>query len=231
MPLRQPFILPSGVVLANRVVKAAITERLAGADHLPNDLHYRLYQRWAKHGSGLLISGNIMVDRRFLESGGNLVLEEGQPIQPFQDWTRTVQEQGIPLWAQINHPGRQATVFSTLKPWAPSAIGLKKLGLFARPKAMTEPEIREVISRFARTAALCREAGFSGVQIHAAHGYLISQWLSPYTNRRQDEWGGDKERRARFLLEIVRTVRASVGSDFPVSVKINSADFQRGGLS
>jgi 2,4-dienoyl-CoA reductase-like NADH-dependent reductase (Old Yellow Enzyme family) len=113
---------------------------------------------------------------------------------------------------------------------APSAEGLKLLGLFAAPRALRGDEIEDIIRRFARTAAIARETGFTGVQVHGAHGYLLAQFLSPVTNRRKDEWGGPLENRARLLLEIVRAVRAEVGPDFPVSVKLNSADFQKGGF-
>ena len=96
---------------------------------------------------------------------------------------------------------------------------------------MTQEKISEVISRFINTAKLAEEAGFTGVQVHAAHGYLLSQFLSPLTNHRQDQWGGSIENRARILIEIVKGIRAAVASDFAVAVKINSADFQRGGFS
>jgi 2,4-dienoyl-CoA reductase-like NADH-dependent reductase (Old Yellow Enzyme family) len=118
--------------------------------------------------------------------------------------------------------------------WAPSAVALdigKHSKLFAQPRAMSEAEIAEVIARFADTAKAAQEAGFTGVQIHAAHGYLISQFLSPLTNRRTDPWGGSLANRARLLLEVVRAVRAAVSPGFCVSVKLNSADFQRGGFS
>jgi 2,4-dienoyl-CoA reductase-like NADH-dependent reductase (Old Yellow Enzyme family) len=107
---------------------------------------------------------------------------------------------------------------------------MRMAGLFARPRALDAREIEQIIQRFGRTAAVAKAAGFSGVQIHAAHGYLISQFLSPLTNRREDAWGGDADRRRRFLLEVVRAVRAAVGKHMPVGVKLNSADFQRGGF-
>jgi 2,4-dienoyl-CoA reductase-like NADH-dependent reductase (Old Yellow Enzyme family) len=114
---------------------------------------------------------------------------------------------------------------------APSAVPVKLAGQFAVPRALEGREILDIIQRFARTAAVAREAGFSGVQLHGAHGYLINQFLSPRANLRDDEWGGDAERRRRFLEELLRAVRKSVGADFPVGLKLNSADFQRGGFS
>jgi 2,4-dienoyl-CoA reductase-like NADH-dependent reductase (Old Yellow Enzyme family) len=132
---------------------------------------------------------------------------------------------------QINHPGRQAPRSIDPHPVAPSVVPMKiGGGAFARPRALESAEIEEVIARFARTAAAAKQAGFSGAQIHAAHGYLISQFLSPLANLRDDAWGGDATRRRRFLLEIVKAVRGAVGPEFVISVKLNSADFQRGGF-
>jgi 2,4-dienoyl-CoA reductase-like NADH-dependent reductase (Old Yellow Enzyme family) len=132
---------------------------------------------------------------------------------------------------QINHPGRQATRMSALQPLAPSPVQLDILGLFGKPRAMQEADIEDVIRRFAFTAKCARETGFTGVQIHAAHGYLLSQFLSPSINRREDAWGGPLENRARLLLAVVAAVREAVGRDFPVAVKLNSADFQKGGFT
>ena len=139
---------------------------------------------------------------------------------------------GNHFWAQISHAGRQTMKPVNPHPKAPSAV---KVGLpggqFGEPVALTEPEIFDLIARFAVTARACQKAGFTGVQIHAAHGYLLSQFLSPLTNQRDDQWGGSLENRARMLLAAVKTVRAAVGPQFPVAVKLNSADFQRGGFA
>ena len=103
-------------------------------------------------------------------------------------------------------------------------------GLFAEPRALTAAEIEDLIRRFARTARIVTGAGFDGVQIHGAHGYLISQFLSPLSNQRTDAWGGTPEKRRRFVLEVLRAIRAEVGADIPVAIKLNSADFQKGGF-
>ncbi len=102
---------------------------------------------------------------------------------------------------------------------------------FNPPRALTEAEIEAIISRFARAAALAQQAGFTGVQIHGAHGYLVSQFLSPHHNRRDDKWGGSLENRMRFVLEIYAAIRAATGPDYPIGIKLNSADFQKGGFS
>lgn len=228
--LADPLRLPCGALLPNRLAKAAMTEGLAGADDQPNPRHSRLYRRWAAGGAGLLLTGNVMVDGRWLERPGNVVVEDRRGRAALADWAEAGTAAGNHLWMQISHPGRQTTRMSSSRPVSASDQGLDLLGLFARPRALQADEIREVIQRFATTAAIARETGFTGVQVHGAHGYLIAQFLSGLTNKREDEWGGSMANRARLLLEIVRAVRKAVGDDFPVSVKLNSADFQKGGF-
>jgi len=225
------FILPSGENLTNRIAKAALTERLADTSHLPNEKHYTLYDRWAKGGAGLLISGNIMVDEKYLEAAGNVAVHHLSPEAPFKLWTQSVLSYGNAFWAQLNHPGRQASLFSSTKPLSASDVQLKKNGMFGKPRPMTEEEIEDLINRFVQSANFCRRVGFTGVQIHAAHGYLLSQFLSPRTNKRTDQWGGSIENRSRLLLTIVERMRRVVGNEFSISVKLNSADFQKGGFN
>lgn len=228
--LADPLRLPCGASLPNRIAKAAMTEGLAAADDAANERHVRLYRRWAAGGAGLLLTGNVMVDRRWLERPGNVVIEDKCGCAALARWAEAGPAAGNHLWMQISHPGRQTSRMSSSRPVSASSEGLKLLGLFARPRALGAGEIEDVIRRFATTAAIARETGFTGVQVHGAHGYLLAQFLSPVTNRRDDEWGGPLENRARLLLEIVRATRAAVGDDFPVSVKLNSADFQKGGF-
>ena len=229
--LATPLALPCGAVLPNRIAKAAMTEGLADADDRATDRHVRLYRRWSEGGAGLLLTGNVMVDRRYLERPGNVVIDGNGGLDPLRAWARAGTAGGNHLWMQINHPGRQCTRASSRQPLSPSDVQLSLAGLFGRPRPMTAADIDDAIARYARVAAIARETGFTGVQVHAAHGYLISQFLSPVTNRRDDEWGGSLANRARFLLATVAATRAAVGADFPVSVKLNSADFQRGGFS
>lgn len=230
-PLNSSFQLPCGATLNNRIAKAALTERIAKADRLPNERHFNLYEHWARNGAGMLLTGNIQVDKRYLESTGNVVVEKNTPIEAFQTWTQKVNRYGNHFWAQISHAGRQSSRFSTLRPVSASNVQLKKMGLFAKPVPLTESGIEDVIERFVFTADFCKRAGFTGVQFHAAHGYLLSQFLSPKTNIRDDQWGGSVENRARILFEIVERTRKVVGTGFPISVKLNSADFQRGGFN
>lgn len=208
-----------------------MTERLAGKNHYANAKLSHLYGKWSDTGAGLLITGNVMVDKRFKEASGNIVVEDESGLKAMQEMTKEGTRNGNHLWAQISHAGRQSTIFSTFKPIAPSAVQLKKMMLFAKPKAMTEAQIEDVIKRFVTTASICKKGGFTGVQIHGAHGYLISQFLSPKTNLRTDQYGGSIENRSRVLFEIIKKTRQAVGADFPIAVKLNSADFQRGGFN
>lgn len=229
-----PLTLPNGSTLPNRLAKAAMEESMAEAGQLPGPAIHRLYERWAQGGTGLLITGNVMVDSRALTGPGTIALEAQTPLEPFKAWVQATRRHGATMWMQINHPGRQVMANLGGLAWAPSAVALdlgKHSKLFAPPVAMTGDQIAEVIQRFADTAYAAEQAGFDGVQIHAAHGYLLSQFLSPLTNRRDDQWGGSLANRARLLLEVVRAVRARVAASFCVSVKLNSADFQRGGFS
>ncbi len=234
LPLSTPLALPNGALIPNRVAKASMEENMADAGQLPGAALRALYAAWARGGAGLILTGNVMIDGRALTGPGGVVLERDTPREPFAAWAADARAHGAQVWMQINHPGRQ--VFAAMKgeAWAPSAVALdlgKHSNLFAAPRAMTEAEIAEVITRFADTARAAEESGFTGVQIHAAHGYLVSQFLSPLTNRRTDAWGGSLANRARLLLEVVKAVRAAVSPRFCVSVKLNSADFQRGGFS
>lgn len=233
--LFSPFALNSVVTAPNRFLKSAMSEVLGvQGKHLPTEGHLRVYRRWAAGGVGVVITGNVMIDRNALGEPGNVVLEDSKHLDRFAAWADAVHKvnRDTQFWMQINHPGKQSPKFLTPKPVAPSAIALGK-GLqkaFAAPRALEEQEIKAIIARFATTARLAKQAGFDGVQLHGAHGYLISQFLSPHHNRRQDDWGGSAENRRRFALEVYRAVRQEVGSGFPVSIKMNSADFQTGGF-
>ncbi len=229
--LNTSFELPCGAVIPNRLVKAAMTERLSNTKFEPTAAHEHLYCRWAGTGTGLQITGNVIIDRVHLESAGNVAFDDDGMLPKLQSWAKAAQHTGNPCWVQISHAGRQANRFSTLRPKAPSAVQLQKLGLFGRPVPMTEEDIQEVIAGFVQAAKLAQAAGFSGLQIHSAHGYLLSQFLSPLTNQRNDQWGGSLENRSWLLLQVVKEVRAAVGASYPISVKLNSADFQRGGFS
>lgn len=234
MNMFSPLTLNNGSVIKNRIAKAAMEENMADARHAPSEQLIQLYRQWAKGGVGLMITGNVMVDRRAMTGPAGVVLENSQHLQSFKTWAAAAREHGANIWMQINHPGRQMPKNLGQPTLAPSAVALA-LGSFSKqfatPREMTEQDIQEVITRFITTARLAEQAGFDGVQIHAAHGYLLSQFLSPLSNQRNDQWGGSIENRARLLLEIVKGVRQQVSATFAVSVKLNSADFRRGGFS
>lgn len=232
-PLFTPLTLPNGAVVPNRLAKAAMEENMADDNHLPGPALNALYAAWAKGGVGLILTGNVMVDPTALTGPGGVVLDAHQPLEPFRAWAAASRAGGAQVWMQINHPGRQIMAAMGQGAVAPSAVTLdmaKYSKLFATPRALEPAEIAAIVERFAVAAERAEQAGFTGVQVHAAHGYLISQFLSPLSNRRTDAWGGSLENRARLLLDVVRAVRARVSPGFCVSVKLNSADFQKGGF-
>ena len=236
--LSQSLRLRCGAVLPNRLCKAAMTEGLADEQLRATSRLDTLYRRWSEGGAGLLLTGNVQVDRRVLERPANVTIDvtdsrthDAEARQRLSRWAQAGTSGGNHLWMQINHAGRQSPRYVTTQPMAPSPQQLGMLGNFGKPRALTEDEILDLVQRFARVAAVARETGFTGVQIHSAHGYLLSSFLSPVTNRRTDAWGGVLENRARMLIEILRATRKAVGADFPISVKLNSDDFRKGGFS
>jgi 2,4-dienoyl-CoA reductase-like NADH-dependent reductase (Old Yellow Enzyme family) len=227
--------LPCGITLKNRLAKAAMTEGLADSDGVPTDGLARLYQGWADGGCGLLITGNVIIEPNHLERPGNVILAGAlseAAIAKFKAWTAAASANGTHVWAQLSHGGRQTQKLVNANPQAPSAV---KLGLpggqFGEPQAMSEAQIEATISAFVDAAKHCQALGFTGVQVHAAHGYLLSSFLNPRANVRTDRFGGSLENRAWPLLEAVRRCRAATGPGFGISVKLNSSDFQKGGLS
>lgn len=232
--LSTPLRLASGVVLPNRLGKSAMTEGLADADNRATAAHVRLYRRWAEGGAGLLITGNVQVSRTHLERPGNIALEGPQSpaaLAALADMAQAAATNGACCYVQLSHAGRQTPITINSAPSAPSAVPVALPGKqFGMPRALAEAEIEGLIQAFGAAAAVCRGAGFAGVQLHAAHGYLLSAFLSPLANQRTDRWGGTLENRARFLLEAVRAARAAAGQGFGIAVKLNSADFQRGGF-
>lgn len=230
----EPLQLPAET-LPNRLAKAAMTEGLADARGRATPELTRLYETWGASGAGLLISGNVQVDASHLERPGNVIIagpQDREALSALRAWTAAARRHHAGFWMQISHAGRQTPAIVNPTPKAPSAVPLGLPGKqFGAPIPLTEEEITNLIARFANCVGVAREAGFSGAQIHGAHGYLISQFLNPRANRRTDAWGGSLENRARFLMEIIRAARAKVGGDFTLAVKLNSADFQQGGFS
>ncbi len=231
--LAQPFTLPNGVVVRNRVFKSAMSEALGDRHGAATPELVRLYGAWADGGVGLCVTGNVMIDHRALGEPGNVVIEDDSQLDSLKAWAQAATRNGTQCWVQLNHPGKQAPKGLNKENVAPSAVPFrpKMQAFFPTPRALSDIEVRELITRFGRAAGIVKRAGFSGVQIHGAHGYLVSQFLSPLHNQREDEWGGSPEKRRRFALAVLQSIRAEVGPDFPIGIKLNSADFQRGGFT
>ncbi len=231
--LSQPLRLASGTLIPNRLVKSAMSEALGTLDNRPTTSLGTLYGQWADGGIGLSITGNVMIDRRALGEPGNIVIEDDSDLDLLKKWAAAGGRNGAQLWMQINHPGKQAPRGLNRETVAPSAIPFRAdmQRIFALPRELKNEEIEDIILRFGRTAFIAKKAGFGGIQIHGAHGYLVSQFLSQHHNQRTDQWGGSATNRRRFLLTVVGEIRRQVGREFPIGVKLNSADFQRGGFT
>jgi 2,4-dienoyl-CoA reductase-like NADH-dependent reductase (Old Yellow Enzyme family) len=219
------------MALRNRIIKSAQHENMATGEGLPTDESRRFYERLAAGGAGLIITGITYVS----ESGQSFRLQNGidkdRAITEWQEITDAVHEHGGRIAMQITHGGRQtkSRELGGRTSLAPSAF--PNLIWFTMPRTMTEADILRTIQDFGDAAARVKEAGFDAVQIQGAQGFLVSGFLSPLTNRRRDEWGGDFEHRFRFPAEVYRAVRASVGPDFPVLYKLNIKDYVPFGIT
>lgn len=233
--LQSPFTLPNGSRLSNRLAKSAMSENLGTRSYAPSKTLINAYKVWAQGEAGLLITGNVMIDSKALGEPNNVVVEDRRHMDLLKEWAATVNGTSTHLWPQLNHPGRQAMEQINSELVGPSAVALRmggRKGVTSKiPRALREDEIWNIIEAYGNTAEIMKEAGFTGVQIHGAHGYLVSQFLSPKANVREDEWGGSIEQRAKFVVEVYRNIRKKVGADYPVGIKLNSADFQKGGFT
>ena len=235
LDINETLDLPCGVQIKNRICKGAMTEGLADSQNRATFKHVNLYDKWSSGGAGILLTGNVQVDHRYLERPGNVVIEGPQTneqISRLIAYSDAGTKNNTHLWMQISHAGRQTPASVAETPVGPSEVQLQMPGAqFGKPRSLSHEEILDIIQKFSYCASIAKDTGFTGVQIHGAHGYLISEFLSPDINQRADDWGGNLEKRAKFLLEIVKSVRKSVGDAFPVSLKLNSADFQKGGFA
>ena len=231
--LGQSLTLPNGQVVPNRLLKSAMSETIGPLDNRVPSTMKTLYGRWADGGIGLSVTGNVMIDRRALGEPGNVAIEDDRDLDELRLVAQAGKRNGGLIYVQLNHPGRQVAKFLNADSVAPSAVpfGPKMAAMMAEPRALLDAEVQDIVQRFATAAAVCEQAGFDGVQIHGAHGYLVSQFLSPHTNQREDRWGGSEDNRRRFPVEVARAIRAATGDGFGMAIKINSADFQRGGTT
>lgn len=232
-PLQQPLPLPCGAQIKNRFFKAAMSETLATKQGGPSPLHAKLYGAWADGGAGVVMTGNVMVDHRHLGEPGNVSIEDEHHLEALRAWAQAGTRNGTHLWMQINHPGKQSPKMIAKAPVAPSAIPVKgDLGKFFNPpRELSIEEVQSIADRFVRTAVVAKKAGFTGVEIHGAHGYLLNQFLSPADNKRTDSYGGSLENRMRFLVQIYTGMREALGPDFPIALKMNSSDFGPNGFT
>ncbi len=228
--LFQSFTFPNGKTAKNRFFKSAMEEQLAKHNQ-PTQALVHLYDTWAKGGTGVLVTGNVMVADNGKGSINDVVLSDERSLEMLKAWAKAGTQNDTLLIMQINHAGKQSPKVINPVPVAPSAVPLKGMeGFINPPRALAENEIETIIQQFIGAAKIAEQAGFSGVQIHGAHGYLVSQFLSPHHNQRSDKWGGSLENRMRFLVEIYQGIRAVVRPEFLVGLKLNSADFQKGGF-
>lgn len=231
--LFEPISLKSGVKIKNRLFKGAMSEGMANKKNHVTPQLITLYKRWAQGGIGLSLTGNVMVDSRYLGEPGNIVVENEDDLNALSQWASAGSLNGSHIWMQINHPGKQSPRTISKHPIAPSAVPLSgsMSKAFNSPREMTLSEVQDTIQRFINTALIAKKAGFTGVQIHGAHGYLVNQFLSAHDNRRSDQYGGSLENRMRFLVEIYQGMRKNLGQDYPIGLKINSTDFKTDGFS
>lgn len=228
--IQDNLILPNGSILRNRIVKSAMSEALGDAHNNTTEGHIRLFERWSKGGAALLITGNAPVDRWHLEHAGNFALDEQSDMDLTKRLAEAAKSGGALALVQLAHAGRQTPEAINPHPLSISDCRLDLPG-YGRPKVASEEDLQSVISQFATSARVAKQAGFDGVEIHSAHGYLLSSSLSARINTRNDRWGGALENRARLVVSVVRAVRSEVGPGFIVAVKLNSSDFQKGGFS
>jgi 2,4-dienoyl-CoA reductase-like NADH-dependent reductase (Old Yellow Enzyme family) len=209
-----------GLVLPGRLFKSATAETRASVDGFVTDDLLNFYEPMARGGTPLIVTGALAITP---EAGGlfrEVSIDSDERIAGLRELTEVVHRHGSKLFAQLNHCGRQ--ILTQPDPVSASAVRERTFGI--KPRPLSVAEIRQLVQDFAAAAERAQRAGFDGVELHMAHGYLVSQFLTPHTNRRSDEYGGSPDRRRRFALEILRAVRERVGPDFPVIAKLNGHD-------
>ncbi len=248
LDIAKPITLPCGLTLPNRLVKAAMAESWCDQDKMPHTDLIKAYGLWAEGEWGMIITGNIHVDATYTctpeDIAVNDKLSRKAHVNSFSKWAAAASKNGTPTILQLNHPGRQSSIGAGTRSYcaksiAPSPIGVS-LGpgliataasafAFGTPREMSDLEIEDVVRRFGTAAQLAYQSGFAGVQINAAHGYLLTTFLSAKTNQRGDKYGGSPKNRAEVVVEIIRAIRAAVPVGFCLGIKINSVDHQKPG--
>ena len=213
------------LVIPGRVIKAATSETRADKDGFATQSHIDFYTPIAKGETPLIITGNIYVSMDGKSTPLQMGIENDTKIPALARLVDAVHAHDVKIFAQLSHSGREVVPAFAGLPEAVSASDVTDLSTGTRPRALTIPEIERTVERWGEAAARCKKAGFDGIQIHAGHGYLINQFLTPYTNRRTDKYGGSLENRVRFLREILAAMRARVGPDYPIIMKLNGSDY------
>lgn len=225
LQIAKPLTLPNGRRIENRFLKSAMSETMVN-DRQPDERYATLYRAWADGGPKIVVTGNVMVDSRALAEPGNVVVEDQSNLPMLRKWAQAGTINQNDLWLQLNHPGRQSPNYLSAQPAGPSAVPIDgpNAGYFNPPRALTNAEVHDIIGKYVRSAEIAQTAGFTGVQIHGAFGYLVTQFLSRTANRRTDEFGGSLENRMRFLIDIYRGIRESCGAQFAISLKLSVLD-------
>ncbi|MDE0354804.1 MAG: NADH:flavin oxidoreductase/NADH oxidase family protein [Deltaproteobacteria bacterium] len=224
--LRSSLELPCGAILKNRLAKSAMSDSLGNGEGDPTEAQIRLYERWAEGGAAVSIIGEVQGDPRYPEKPGNLVFGAHTDQRAIGSLVKRAVIEGAHLWPQLGHAGALSHP-PISQPKGPSALDIGGL----QCAGMSVEDIQALPDMYARTAAYAKDAGFTGVHVHAGHGFLLSQFLSPLFNRRDDGYGGSIEARCRIVLKVIDEVRRAVGPLFPVGIKINSTDKLEGGLT
>ncbi|MFA3918080.1 oxidoreductase [Ruegeria hyattellae] len=224
--LGKPLDLPCGARLKNRLLKSAMSDSLGDGAGNPTQAQARLYERWAEGGAALSLIGEVQTSPQYPEKPGNLVLSPEPDLAALKSLATRGAVNGAALWPQLGHAGALSHG-PISKPKGPSALNVEGL----KCEGMTRADIKALPGVYARAAGIAKEAGFGGVQIHAGHGFLFSQFLSPLFNHRMDAYGGSIAGRFRIIDETISAVRQAVGASFPVGIKINATDKLVGGLN
>ncbi len=218
--------------LKNRFVRSATMEGMATSDGLPTETLKNLYCTLAEGEVGLIITSGAIIEpyKHFPESlSSPLSIDENTKIEAWRDLIGEVHKRGAKIAMQLTYLGRQdIPEWRGSTPIAPSAVPIQNTGV--TPREMTVQEIKYVVEKFAQACHRVKESGFDAVQLHGAHGNLINNFMSPFTNIRTDDYGGNTENRARFVIKIVDRARELIGPDFPLMIKMNFNDFIDGGL-
>ncbi|KAF2087386.1 FMN-linked oxidoreductase [Saccharata proteae CBS 121410] len=246
-PLGQPLKFEfSGLTAQNRFLKGAMTERLSSWDPkkleargVPSKNLVKVYERWGEGEYGVILSGNVMFEYDHLEAAGNPIIPRdapysGERFEAFKAMATAGKKHGSLMIAQVSHPGRQVQDVIQPNPISASDVQLSGnvMGMtFAKPRAATEQDIANIIEGFAHAAEYLEKAGWDGVELHGAHGYLLAQFLSPTTNKRTDKYGGSLENRARLVIEVGQAIKKRTSKTFSLSIKLNSVEWQDAGFT